>query len=125
MRTPADLLTLLARWRARAAELEAYAPPAATAFRTAAQELAAALAQIETEPLTLERAAAESGYAAETLRRKVAAGELPNVGRKHAPRIPRGALPHKGGAAAGSGAFNPDQFALRVVGARRGRPVDG
>jgi hypothetical protein len=86
---------LPATWRDRAAELDPYAPPAAEAFRTAAAELEATLRAAADEELTLAEAAAESGYSAERLRRKVAGGEIPNAGRKGAPRIRRADLPRK------------------------------
>ena len=83
------------RWRARAAELDRYAAPAAEAFRAAAAELDEALADAEGEELTLAQAVAESGYSERALRGKIASGEIENAGRKHAPRIRRADLPRK------------------------------
>jgi hypothetical protein len=89
---------LPAKWRARAAELERFAPPAAEAFRVAADELEAERREAAGEALTLSEAARESGYAARTLRQMVAEGKLPNAGRKNAPRITRADLPRRPGA---------------------------
>jgi hypothetical protein len=85
-------------WRSRADELRPYAPAAAEAFVRAAHELAAAMAEAADEALTLPEAAQESGYSERRLRELLAAGELPQAGRKHAPRIRRADLPRKAGA---------------------------
>ena len=54
-------------------------------WRTAAaKELEEALAKGLTEVLTLEEAAAESGYSADHLGRLLADGTIPNAGRKYA-----------------------------------------
>lgn len=42
-----------------------------------------------TQSLTLEEAATERGVSYATLQRKVAAGDLPNAGRRGAPRVRR------------------------------------
>lgn len=47
------------------------------------------------EELTLEEAVAYSGLAYDTIRRKLAEGEIPNAGRKGRPRVRRGDLPMK------------------------------
>lgn len=86
---------LSAAWRARAAELRRYAPAAAEAFEAAAEELAAALIEGEGELLTLAEASRESGYSERRLREKLSNGDLPQAGRKHAPRIRRGDLPRR------------------------------
>jgi hypothetical protein len=88
---------LAATWRARAAELERFAPPAAEAFRVAADELDAALREAADTPLTLAEAAEESGYSERRLRELVAAGVVANAGRKHVPRIRRADLPRRPG----------------------------
>ena len=41
------------------------------------------------EELTLQQAADERGLSYDTVQRKVSNAELPNVGRKHAPRVRR------------------------------------
>jgi hypothetical protein len=86
---------LPATWRARAADLERFAPPAAEAFRVAADELDAELREAAGEALTLSEAAEESGYAPRTLRQMVAEGKLPNAGRRNAPRVRRADLPRR------------------------------
>jgi len=48
--------------------------------------------------LTLVEAAAESGYAADTLGRLVREGRVPNAGRPNAPKIRRRDIPKKPGA---------------------------
>jgi hypothetical protein len=82
-------------WRGRASELAPYAPAAAAAFVTAADDLAAALADSEEALLSLESAARECGYTADHLGRLIKSGQLANHGRKHAPRVRRGDLPRK------------------------------
>jgi hypothetical protein len=86
---------LPATWRHRAEELRPYAPAAAEAFRAAADELEAALREAADEELTLAAAAEASGYSARRLRELISGGELPNAGRKGAPRIRRGDLPRR------------------------------
>jgi hypothetical protein len=86
---------LLAHWRAHAAEIEAYAQPPAAAFRRAADQLEAVLQSADAKPLTLEQAAAESGYSVDHLGRLIRQRRIPNAGRKNAPRILRSDLPRK------------------------------
>lgn len=89
---------LATRWRTRAAELRALAlESVARAFETCAAELAAAQDAAEAEALTLREAMIESGLSEDHLRKLVAAGRIPNAGRKHAPRIRRADLPRKAG----------------------------
>ena len=101
-------------WAARAAELAPYAPAAAAAFRQAGAELQNALDAAADEALTLTEAARESGYAARTLRQKVAEGEIPNAGKKGSPRIRRGDLPRR--ARATSGGWDPRDHVAGIVG---------
>lgn len=112
--TSADLLP--ESWRSRAADLERYAPPAAEAFREAADELEVALREAAHETLTLREAAAESGYSKRRLRELIADGTIPQAGKKGAPRIRRADLPVRPGAAgkpAGGGYdINEDADAL-------------
>lgn len=112
--TPSDLPST---WRTRAEELEPYAPAAAEAFRRAASELEEATREAASEALTLAQAAKASGYAPRTLREKLASGELPNAGRKHAPRIRRGDLPMRG-KACGAG-WDADEHVRSIVGGGR------
>ena len=86
---------LPAAWRSRAVQLEPYSTAAAEAFRTAAGELDAALRETADAELTLDEAAADSGYSKRRLREMIASGTLPNAGRKGAPRLRRGDLPRK------------------------------
>jgi multidrug efflux pump subunit AcrA (membrane-fusion protein) len=118
------LADLARRWRELAAELRTLAAePQARALEHAAAQLEAELAAADAELLSLEAAALESGYSVRQLRHLIAKGDLPNAGRKHAPRVRRGDLPRKGGAAApqapahaaGAGqGFDPDAFAMEL-----------
>lgn len=92
MTTPADLP---AAWRAEADRLERYAPAAAEAFRTAADELDQAQREQVDELLTLSEASSASGYAKRSIREMVADGRIANAGRRNAPRVRRGDLPVK------------------------------
>jgi hypothetical protein len=107
------LADLVATWTARAEELAPYAAPAAEAFRRAAAELEAELRAKNEEALTLEQAAEESGYAADSLRHMVSDGKVPNAGRLGAPRIRRGDLPRRPRATAS--AYDPNEDALSLV----------
>jgi hypothetical protein len=93
--SPISLADLPNSWRARADELEPFAPPAAAAFRRAAAEMEEAQRAVEDEVLSLAQAASESGYSVDRLRHMIADGQLPNVGRKGAPRIRRRDMPKK------------------------------
>lgn len=107
---------LVDRWRERADELEPYTPPAAEAWRRAAGELEAALLATACEALTLEASAQESGYTVDHLRHQVAAGVIPNAGRRGAPRICRGDLPRKpGGPVEPENGYDIAAHARRVV----------
>jgi hypothetical protein len=86
---------LVTKWRDRSAELEPYATGPAAAFRHAADELEATLREWELTELTLEDAAAESGFSYSALQKQVASGKLVNVGTKHRPRVRRADLPRK------------------------------
>lgn len=92
--TPTDLVRI---WRDEAAALERYAPGAAAAKRTDADQLEAALRDQDRELLNLKQASEVSGYSPDQLRRHVREGRLPNHGTKHRPRIRRGDLPRKPG----------------------------
>lgn len=107
--TPKDLA---ARWRRDATTLEQYDPRLATVARQHAEQLEAALRDVSNETLDLASAAKESGYSADRLRHKVANGEIPNAGRKGAPRLRRGDLPSKRRA---SGGFDAAAVASQIV----------
>jgi len=105
------------QWRQRAAELRGWAAAegAACALERAAAELEAALREQAEELLTLQEAAAESGYSARRLRELVAAGQLENVGGKGRPRFRRGDLPRKARAQS-AGRYDPREDARSLVG---------
>lgn len=87
---------LPAHWRARAAELERFAPAAAQAFRDAADQLDASLQSGE-ESVTLREASLLGGYSIDALQRMVAAGRIENAGRRGKPRIRKAHVPTKPG----------------------------
>ena len=95
--TPADLLAL---WQQRADYLHQFGDPnSARLWRTAAVELERALEAFGAETLTLTEAAQATGYSPDYIRQQIAAGDLPNAGRKNAPRVRRADLkvkPHGG-----------------------------
>lgn len=91
--TPTELAQ---RWRRDAETFDRYgASQMAQVARTHADDLDAALRSVADDTLDLTTAARESGYSTDRLRHKVATGEIPNAGRKGAPRIRRGDLPMK------------------------------
>ena len=65
-------------------------------------DLEAALTTETLAALTLEQAAEESGYSYSSLQKRVASGDLENVGAKGSPRVRRGDLPKKGGTKKGN-----------------------
>ena len=88
------LLDLAARWRADADLLRNHgAIEAATTTDLHAEQVIEAVERAEDEELTLQEATTASGFARRTPRGKLASGEIPNAGRKNAPRIRRGDLP--------------------------------
>lgn len=101
-------------WRAKAAELERYAPAAAEAFRVCAMELEAQARSEAEQLLTLREAELRSGYSAEHIRHLVRDKKLCNYGRKGAPRVRAGDLPRKPPRARGS-AYDPAADALSLV----------
>lgn len=108
--TPRDLAT---RWREDAERLAAYGDDrVAGVIRRLAGDLEAALRDVDDEPLTLAQAARESGYSPDRLRHMVAAGQVPNAGRKGSPRLRRGDLPKK---AAIVTAFDAHAAARRIT----------
>lgn len=88
---------LIEKWRGEATTLRTryLDERLAAVLSRLADELNDALEQDESEPLTLEQAAHESGYSAEHLGRMVRDHKVPNAGRHHAPRIRRRDLPLK------------------------------
>ena len=105
---------LLQRWRSEAGVLERCgASEAAATTWTRANELEATLREHGESLLGLEEASTESGYSTRRLRELVNAGELPNRGRKGAPRFRRADLPRKR-SASGSGGFDAEAEALSI-----------
>ena len=92
---------LPAAWRARAFELRAFGSDerAALLWERAADELEAASRAASDEPLTLKQAEQLSGFHRDHIARLMRTGRLANVGRRYAPRVRRGDLPLKAGAA--------------------------
>src|SRR2546427_6900031 len=90
---PADLI---AAWQQRADYLHQFGDPtSARLWMLAAVELERALEAFGAETLTLDAAAQVSGYSPDYIRKQIAAGALPNAGRKNAPRVRRGDLKAK------------------------------
>src|SRR5437868_6511997 len=83
-------------WRARASQLDAFSPPAAQAFREAADLLEESLASAEAS-VTLKDASVLGGYSVDALQRLVATGRIENAGRKGRPRIRLVHVPRKPG----------------------------
>ena len=61
----------------------------ATVYSRLADRLEATLLAYETEPLTLDAAAREVNVSYTTMQRRVARGDVPNIGRRGAPRVRR------------------------------------
>jgi hypothetical protein len=90
------LAQLPAEWRSRLDLLRWHgAEQVARTVEALAEELERALQAQEDELLTLNEAAAASGFSSGHLGRDVRAGRIPNAGRPNAPRIRRGDLPKK------------------------------
>jgi hypothetical protein len=83
--------------RMRAASLRLWAADegAAKVYDQVADELEEILRRQADHALTLAEASRETGYSDEHLGRLVRTGKIANAGRKNAPRIRRGDLPHK------------------------------
>ena len=91
--TPADLAIA---WKEKATELRRFgAEDQAVTLEYCADDLEEEWRIWQTEPLTLEEAAEESGYSADHIGRLIREGKLPNTGRAGAPRIARRDLPIK------------------------------
>ena len=91
--TPASLP---AAWREKAEEFRRLrAEDQATTLEYCADDLEETWRVWQEEPLTLEEAAEESGYSYSSLQKRVASGEIPNIGEPGAPRVQRQDLPRK------------------------------
>ena len=107
----AGLRALLDRWAAQGETLRGFGADAqAGTLERCAGELGTVLDASDREPLTVDAAAAESGYSPSQLRRLLSAGTIANVGAAGEVRIRRGDLPQK-----------PGQLAARDRAAEAGR----
>ena len=116
-----ERLTALAdRWKAEAdtAEQRYGDDRVAHLLRLLAAELEEAVRVTQDEPLTLDEAAAVSGYTVDHLRHLVADRAIPNAGRKGAPRIRRADLPIKPGFSAENLEDEAARAAQRILGKR-------
>ena len=87
-------------WMERAGDFRRYGSgQLADATQVLAAELLAKAIEYCQEPLSLGRAASESGYSRAHLSRLIRSGRLPNAGRKGRPEIRRQDLPAKPGLA--------------------------
>lgn len=88
---------LLERWQARRESFQRYgaAVDGARLLDECLVELRSMLDEEDSDLLTLEEAAAWSGYSADHVGRLLREGKLANLGRKHRPRVRRGDLPTK------------------------------
>lgn len=90
---------LAEKWRQEAAMMRRRGQSdTAELLESCALELEADAREWELAALSLEEATKESGYSYSALQKKVASGELENVGRKGSPRLRRCDLPRKGAA---------------------------
>ncbi len=90
---PADLAIA---WKEKATELRRFgAEDQAVTLEYCADDLEETWRIWQQEPLTLEEAAEESGYSYSSIQKRVASGEIPNVGQPGAPRVQRQDLPRK------------------------------
>jgi hypothetical protein len=117
-----DQLPIL--WRDRAETLGPYSPAAATAYREAAEELAAALEHYGGATLTLQEASSESGLSVDHLARLIRQGRIENAGEKGAPRIRRRDLPRKAHdvAARGTRSYDVVTDARKLADRQKGGP---
>jgi hypothetical protein len=101
---------LVAQWRDEAALLRKRAATVqAEVMESCVADLESRWNEWQLEALTLEQAVTESGFSYSALQKKVASGELENVGDKHKPRVRRRDLPKKGGTS------TDNEFADRVI----------
>lgn len=96
------LSDLVANWRDRAesGEAERAMVDRASVYRRVADELERAREKRAQPLLSVEQAAAESGYSETHIRRLLRNATLPNAGQKHTPRVRRADLPRKPGSGA-------------------------
>lgn len=118
--TIADLLgVLLLRWEEELTTLRKYGALEAIKTKEAdLQDLREWWRESQLEELTLEEAASYSGLTYDTLRKKVARGEISNVGEKGRPRVRRGDLPVRQSGPPSPKADDLDSIAARILAAR-------
>lgn len=115
----APLTALANELRTEAATLRRYgAEGEATAVETCAAKLEERLRAWELEELSLDQAAAESGYSYSTLQQRLADGSLPNSGGKGRPAIRRCDLPTRGGASKLRAVDGGPDLAAEILGRR-------
>ena len=89
-------LDLPKAWREKATELRCFgAEDQAVTLEYCADDLDETWRIWQTEPLTLDEAAEESGYSYSSLEKRVRSGKIPNIGKLGAPRVQRQDLPRK------------------------------
>jgi hypothetical protein len=88
---------LIERWAAHASDLEALGAQVdgARLIRRLLGELEQVLRYEESEVLTLAEAAEYSGFSEDHLGRLIRSKKIPNLGRRHRPRVRRGDVPRK------------------------------
>lgn len=115
-----DLLRGLAQqWHDEAEFFRSYGDEGrARACEKHAEELEERIREWRMELLTIEEAAAESGYSEDHLYDLVSKGTIPNAGRKGAPRIRRCDLPRKPGGGPDPEPRDDGDFADEILRAR-------
>lgn len=118
-RLPPALAHLLSSWSTEAHQLKKRGQSNLASFlESLAKEVEDAWREHSSEALTLQRAAAESGYSIDHLGRLLRANELPNGGTKGHPRIRRSDLPRRV-AAPQKGRYDPDTDARNLLTLRK------
>ncbi len=83
-------------WREKATEFRRFgAEDQAFTLEYCADDLEETWRIWQEEPITLEEAVEESGHTYSSIQKKVASGEIPNIGEPGAPRVRRADLPRK------------------------------
>lgn len=130
IRAPHAFAAFRARWLARRDELRRLRAlvDGAELCDALLTELDALLRDAANQTLSLQQAAAESGYSPDHLGRLLRGGKLTNAGRPHAPRIRRGDLPLKPPRRIASGsalAYDPAADARSLASRLRNGGEDG
>lgn len=118
-RLPPPLAPLLSSWSTEAHHLKKRGQSNLASFlESLIEEVENAWSDYASEALTLQEAAAESGYSTDHLGRLLRASELPNGGTKGHPRIRRSDLPRRV-AARPAGKYDPDADARNLLTLRK------